>query len=129
MMNGAVTEVLAGSPSGSKEEDAVQGSPSSSKDEEAPQSSSSSSKKHLEDLIEAQDSSRMLKECLQEEAKEDEAAGSGGPQYQDSALVWVRLGQSWWPGRAIALHRCPKDFVKELKKTPLAVVKFFEEQG
>jgi len=50
-------------------------------------------------------------------------------QFQDSALVWVRLGQSWWPGRVVALHRCPQDFTKELKKTPLAVVKFFEESG
>lgn len=49
--------------------------------------------------------------------------------YSDSALVWVRLGQSWWPGSVVALERCPQDFLRDLKRTPLAVVKFFEENG
>ena len=49
--------------------------------------------------------------------------------YPDSAVVWVRLGQSWWPGTVVSLDRCPSDFVADLKKTPIAVVKFFNESG
>lgn len=49
--------------------------------------------------------------------------------YVDNCVVWVRLGQSWWPGSVVALERCPQDFLCDLKKTPLAVVKFFEENG
>ncbi|KAF2363242.1 PWWP domain [Trinorchestia longiramus] len=47
--------------------------------------------------------------------------------YNDGVVVWVRLGQSWWPGSVVGLHSCPADFLGDLKKTPLAVVKFFEE--
>ncbi|XP_018017827.1 uncharacterized protein LOC108674399 isoform X2 [Hyalella azteca] len=47
--------------------------------------------------------------------------------YSDGTVVWVRLGQSWWPGTVVALHLCPQDFLGDLKRTPLAVVKFFDE--
>lgn len=54
---------------------------------------------------------------------------SSDHMFADNSLVWVRLGQSWWPGSVVALDRCPQDFVRDLKKTPLAVIKFFEENG
>ena len=58
-------------------------------------------------------------------SKED----TGKSKFLDRSLVWVRLGKSWWPGLIVALHKCPKDFLNSLRKTPLAVVKFFEENG
>ncbi|XP_076040732.1 uncharacterized protein LOC143025012 [Oratosquilla oratoria] len=43
------------------------------------------------------------------------------------SVVWARLGQSWWPGTVTMLARCPKDYVQSLRKIPIAVVKFFNE--
>ncbi|XP_064120617.1 uncharacterized protein LOC135225224 [Macrobrachium nipponense] len=43
------------------------------------------------------------------------------------SVVWVRLGQAWWPGTITTLENCPPDFVEGLRKTPVAVVKFFRE--
>ncbi|XP_066990826.1 serine-rich adhesin for platelets-like [Macrobrachium rosenbergii] len=43
------------------------------------------------------------------------------------SVVWVRLGQAWWPGTITTVEKCPPDFVEGLRKTPVAVVKFFRE--
>ncbi|MCL4134342.1 UNVERIFIED_CONTAM: hypothetical protein GTU68_033778, partial [Idotea baltica] len=49
--------------------------------------------------------------------------------YEIGSVVWVRLGQKWWPGRVAALDECPLQFTATLKKDPLAIVKFFNESG
>ncbi|XP_068230011.1 dentin sialophosphoprotein-like [Palaemon carinicauda] len=43
------------------------------------------------------------------------------------SVVWVRLGQTWWPGTITTLEKCPPEFVEGLRKPPVAVVKFFHE--
>ena len=54
---------------------------------------------------------------------------TGKSKFPEKSLVWTRLGKSWWPGLVVALYKCPEDFLKDLRKTPIAVVKFFHENG
>lgn len=43
------------------------------------------------------------------------------------SVVWARLeGGRWWPGQVAADAECP-DVVESLRKPPLAIVKFFDE--
>ncbi|KAK7070227.1 hypothetical protein SK128_009029 [Halocaridina rubra] len=46
---------------------------------------------------------------------------------ENGSVVWVRLGQAWWPGTITTLEKCPPEFVEGLRKDPIAVVKFFHE--
>lgn len=46
---------------------------------------------------------------------------------ESGSVVWVRLGQAWWPGTITTVAKCPPDFVQAIRKTPIAIVKFFHE--
>ena len=48
--------------------------------------------------------------------------------YKDGDIVWVKLGNNWWPGEVAGTHRHPDD-LKHLKKKPYCVVKFFHEDA
>ncbi|GAB6032449.1 hypothetical protein CHUAL_011087 [Chamberlinius hualienensis] len=44
------------------------------------------------------------------------------------SIVWVKLtGGKWWPGEVVEPSNCPEEVTKGLRKVPLAIVKFFEE--
>lgn len=48
--------------------------------------------------------------------------------YSDSDIVWVKLGNCWWPGEVVANEdRLPEGLLDSLKKKPIAVVRFFQE--
>ncbi|XP_067637623.1 uncharacterized protein [Eurosta solidaginis] len=49
--------------------------------------------------------------------------------YKDRDIVWVKLGNNWWPGEVTDVHRQPEGLVKNLKKKPYCVVKFFQEDA
>lgn len=47
--------------------------------------------------------------------------------YNDGDIVWVKLGPVWWPGEVIHRSKVPEDVV--IRKDPIAIVKFFEEDS
>ncbi|XP_035782377.1 serine-rich adhesin for platelets-like isoform X2 [Anopheles albimanus] len=47
----------------------------------------------------------------------------------DGTIVWVKLSNCWWPGEVMGDERLSEDFLSSLRKKPLAVVKFFEEDA
>lgn len=47
--------------------------------------------------------------------------------YSDGAIVWVKLGNLWWPGEVRSANRLPDGLLSSLRKEPFAVVKFFQE--
>uniref|UniRef100_A0A182NFM1 PWWP domain-containing protein n=1 Tax=Anopheles dirus TaxID=7168 RepID=A0A182NFM1_9DIPT len=47
----------------------------------------------------------------------------------DGDIVWVKVSNSWWPGEVIGERRLTEEFLSSLRKKPLAVVKFFEEDS
>ncbi|XP_028897986.1 uncharacterized protein LOC105214987 [Zeugodacus cucurbitae] len=49
--------------------------------------------------------------------------------YKDGDIVWVKLGNNWWPGEVTDVHRQPDGLLKQLKKKPYCVVKFFQEDA
>uniref|UniRef100_A0A1A9WM99 C2H2-type domain-containing protein n=1 Tax=Glossina brevipalpis TaxID=37001 RepID=A0A1A9WM99_9MUSC len=52
---------------------------------------------------------------------------SDDKEYQDGDVVWVKLGNNWWPSEVTGPHRQPEGLVKHLKRKPYCVVKFFNE--
>ncbi|XP_071536577.1 uncharacterized protein [Panulirus ornatus] len=46
---------------------------------------------------------------------------------ESGSVVWVRLGQAWWPGTITTVAKCPPEFVEGIRKIPIAIVKFFHE--
>lgn len=52
----------------------------------------------------------------------------GEASYAVGSIVWVKLtGGKWWPGEVVAQDSCPEEVTKGLRKEPLAIVKFFDE--
>lgn len=49
-------------------------------------------------------------------------------QYLDGDIVWVKLGPCWWPGEVWSENKLPEGTLQGLKKSPFAVVRFFEEE-
>lgn len=49
--------------------------------------------------------------------------------YKDGDIVWVKLGNNWWPGEVTGSHRHPDGLIKHLKRMPYCVVKFFNEDA
>ncbi|XP_069966702.1 titin homolog [Bactrocera oleae] len=49
--------------------------------------------------------------------------------FKDGDIVWVKLGNNWWPGEVTDVHRQPDDLLKQLRKKPYCVVKFFQEDA
>lgn len=49
--------------------------------------------------------------------------------YKPSDIVWVKLGPFWWPGEVVDKSSVPTEIVESLKKDPIAIVKFFEDDG
>lgn len=45
--------------------------------------------------------------------------------FKEGAIVWVKLGSTWWPGEFKDAENLPPEII--FKKPPFAVVKFFEE--
>ncbi|XP_052863353.1 msx2-interacting protein [Anopheles cruzii] len=50
-------------------------------------------------------------------------------ELSDGAIVWVKLSNCWWPGEVIGDEKLSDDFLSSLRKKPLAVVKFFDEDA
>uniref|UniRef100_A0A1Q3F211 Putative titin n=1 Tax=Culex tarsalis TaxID=7177 RepID=A0A1Q3F211_CULTA len=50
-------------------------------------------------------------------------------EYADGEIVWVKLSYCWWPGEVLAGSRLTDEFLSTLKRRPLAVVKFFDEDS
>lgn len=50
-------------------------------------------------------------------------------EYVDGEIVWVKLSYCWWPGEVLAGERLTDEFLTTLKRRPLAVVKFFDEDS
>lgn len=44
-------------------------------------------------------------------------------------VVWCRCGGLFWPGEVRSLESLPEDIRDGFTKTPLVVVKFFDEDG
>ena len=49
--------------------------------------------------------------------------------YRHQEVVWCRCGGLFWPGEVRSLDSLPSDIRDGFLKTPLVVVKFFEEDG
>lgn len=49
--------------------------------------------------------------------------------YSPNDVVWVKLGPVWWPGRVCGEDEIPPEIMKDLRKTPIAIVKFFQEDS
>lgn len=47
--------------------------------------------------------------------------------YKDGDIVWVKLGNNWWPGEVTGRTRHPEGLINHLKRVPYCVVKFFNE--
>ncbi|KAL1139873.1 hypothetical protein AAG570_006850 [Ranatra chinensis] len=47
--------------------------------------------------------------------------------YLPNDVVWVKLGNVWWPGQVQDQETLDKDITAGLRKKPLAVVKFFDD--
>jgi len=47
--------------------------------------------------------------------------------YRPGNVVWVKLNPVWWPGIVAGSEEIPSDILKTLRKTPIAIVKFFQE--
>ncbi|XP_055612915.1 titin isoform X2 [Uranotaenia lowii] len=52
-----------------------------------------------------------------------------GSEYSDGEIVWVKLSYCWWPGEVFGGERLTEEFTSTLKRQPLAVVKFFDEDS
>lgn len=48
-------------------------------------------------------------------------------ELSDGEIVWVKVSNSWWPGEVMGAERLTEEFLSSLRKKPLAVVKFFQE--
>ncbi|XKL61887.1 hypothetical protein PGB90_001720 [Kerria lacca] len=49
--------------------------------------------------------------------------------YLPNDIVWVKLGPVWWPGQVCKEEEIPPEIMKDLRKTPIAIVKFFHEDS
>lgn len=51
--------------------------------------------------------------------------------YLEDDVVWVKIGPIWWPGVVKDLEKDDegKEILAGLKKKPIAVVKFFQEDN
>ena len=51
------------------------------------------------------------------------------PSYGHQEVVWCRCGSLFWPGEVRSIESLPADIRDGFLKTPLVVVKFFDEDG
>ncbi|XP_058975079.1 uncharacterized protein LOC101894243 [Musca domestica] len=49
--------------------------------------------------------------------------------YKDGDIVWVKLGNNWWPGEVIDATRHPDGTVSHIKRKLYCIVKFFNEDA
>ena len=49
--------------------------------------------------------------------------------YAHNDIVWCRCGGLFWPGQVRSLESLPEEIRDGFIKTPLVVVKFFDEDG
>lgn len=49
--------------------------------------------------------------------------------YSPGDVVWVKLGPVWWPGQVFDYDKLPEEITTNLRKKPIAVVKFFQEDS
>lgn len=52
-----------------------------------------------------------------------------GVTYLDGDVVWVKLGNCWWPGEVQDQEKLSEEIRSDFKKPPIAVVKFFQEDS
>jgi len=52
-------------------------------------------------------------------------------EYLPDEIVWVKLHKPslWWPGQVQDYDKLPEDVTDGLKKKPIAIVKFFQEDA
>ncbi|KAL3279617.1 hypothetical protein HHI36_017123 [Cryptolaemus montrouzieri] len=48
--------------------------------------------------------------------------------FKPSDIVWVKLGPFWWPGEVVDRTQVPEEVTESLKKEPVAIVKFFDDE-
>ena len=48
-------------------------------------------------------------------------------EYLDGDVVWVKLSNCWWPGEVCGESRLPEGLLASMKRQPIAVVRFFQE--
>jgi len=51
------------------------------------------------------------------------------PRYKDGDVVWCKCGGLFWPGEVKGLSSLPEEIREGFLRTPLVVVKFFDEDG
>lgn len=49
--------------------------------------------------------------------------------FKDGEVVWVKWGSVWWPGEVHDVSRVPEDMTANLRKQPIAYVKFLREDS
>ncbi|XP_054285824.1 mucin-2-like [Macrosteles quadrilineatus] len=49
--------------------------------------------------------------------------------YSPGDVVWVKLGSLWWPSQVQDYDKLPEEITHDLRKRPIAVVKFFQEDS
>ena len=49
--------------------------------------------------------------------------------FQHEEVVWCRCGGLFWPGEVRSMESLPPEIREGFTKTPLLVVKFFDEDG
>lgn len=50
-------------------------------------------------------------------------------QYLPGEVVWVKLRALWWPGQVQDYNSLPEEITCSLRKRPIAIVKFFQEDS
>ena len=50
-------------------------------------------------------------------------------RFSHQDVVWCRCGGLFWPGEVRSLESLPEEIREGFTKTPLVVVKFFDEDG
>lgn len=55
-------------------------------------------------------------------------------EYKHGDIVWVKLGNCWWPGETVGFEHLEESVKEDLQsssraKLPFAIVKFFQEDS
>lgn len=60
---------------------------------------------------------------------DDSDAIDNAPVYNRGDIVWVKLSGCWWPGEVKNVEDVPEESLSQFRKTPLVIVKFFDEDS
>ena len=48
-------------------------------------------------------------------------------EFVAESLVWVRWQRLFWPAQVVSIDQCPEEVADCIKKDPVAIVKFLNE--